>query len=104
MPEIVFGLEKFADIMDEIKPLFQLHYDEIAHYKDIKLSPNYEAYTNGSESGGIKCFTARKNGQLVGYNFFFVYPNMHYSESLQAVQDIIFIHPSHRGFGKKLTQ
>jgi hypothetical protein len=98
--ENIFAVERFEDIVEELKPLLALHYHEIAHYKDIELKPDFESYQKLQDIGAIVCFTARRDGQLIGYNLFFVRHNLHYMNSKQAVQDVVFIHPEFRGFGK----
>jgi GNAT superfamily N-acetyltransferase len=89
-------------LLEEIFPLLQMHYKEIAHYKDIKLEPDYVLYVKIEEAGGIRFYSYRDpEGKILGYAVFFIKTNMHYASSLQALQDVIFIHPEHRGHGKK---
>lgn len=99
--DIIFAVENFRDIVEELKPLLNLHYHEISHNKDIPLDPDYESYQKIQDANFLVCFTARKEGHLIGYNIFFVRQNLHYKSSKQAVQDVVFIHPEFRGFGKK---
>jgi GNAT superfamily N-acetyltransferase len=89
----------------EILPLLERHYHEIAHYQDIVLDPDFKKYIEIEEAGFLRVFTARDDaGKLAGYGIFVVRANMHYRQSLQAVQDVLFIAPEHRnaGFGAKL--
>lgn len=89
---------------EEALPLLDLHYKEIAHYLDIPLKPNFEGYFNAEDSGALRVFTARKEGKLIGYAIFFLKHNLHYSSSLQAAQDILFLHPGHRGTGGRFIK
>lgn len=92
------------DFCDELKPLLQKHYLEIAHYQDIPLDPDFGQYVKSEEIGMLRCFTARdETSKLCGYAIFFVRKNLHYRSSLQAVQDILFLSPEHRnaGFGAR---
>ena len=91
---IQFAQEPVQDVMDEIKPLLEMHWREIAHYQDIELNPDWEFYQTNP---AVRVFTARDNGILIGYGVFFIGPNRHYKQSIQAVQDILFIHPKYRG-------
>jgi hypothetical protein len=103
LPEHVeFRREPFDAIADELPMIFREHYNEIAHFKDIQLSPDYEKYSKMDAAGGMRIFTARSkvDGQLIGYAFFFVHPNIHYKSSKQAVQDLLFISKEKRGFGR----
>ena len=92
-----YAREMLADVRDEIGPLLEAHWREIAHYQDILLDPDWEFYEAIDACGRLRIFTARDEGRLVGYGVFFVGPNRHYKDSTQAVQDILFVHPDYRG-------
>lgn len=94
------AVEKYRDIHLEMDPIFEKHYKEISHYHDIELCINKEAYFAMEDSGWVRLFTARINGKLVGYNAFFIRYNAHYAKSLQASNDVVYIDPEHRGFGR----
>jgi len=99
---VKFQLEKIAKVKVELEPLLYAHWREIAHYQDIVLNPDWDHYIAGDENGLLRCFTARDEEEdLVGYAIFWVRPNAHYKDSLQAAQDVLFIHPTRRGFGAK---
>lgn len=103
MNDILFSRESVAKIWDEIQPLLERHAAEIAHYKDIPLSPDKDIYFEMDRQGSIRVYTARKVGvgQLVGYAIFFVRRALHYTGSVLAQQDVLFIDHGHRGFGSK---
>lgn len=96
-----FQRELFTeDFLREVTPLSEKHYKEIAHYQDIELAPDLEAYMRCEQAGGLRVYTAREDdGKLIGYEIFFVRHNLHYKNSLQAAQDVLFIDPEKRGFG-----
>lgn len=96
IPRPAYAREQIADVIGEIKPLLEAHYREIAHYPDIPLQPNYERYTLAESSEALRIFTARVDGTLVGYAIYFVGFALHYAGSLQAHQDILFVHPDYR--------
>lgn len=89
------------DLFSEMLPLLESHYHEIAHYKDIKLAPNFEKYEAMDRVGLLRIFTARDDvsGEMIGYCCFFFANNLHYKDSLQAVQDVVFLEKSKRGAG-----
>lgn len=97
-----FALEPCSfELIEELIPLLHVHYKTVAHYQDIALDPDYDGYLKLHELGMLRIFTAREEtGSLIGYAIFFVRPNLHYRKSLQAVQDVLFIHPEKRGFGR----
>jgi len=88
-----------TELVDELLPLLRAHYLEIAHYQDIELDPDWDAYAVVQQNNALRVFTARQDGKLVGYCAFFLRKNMHYRKSLQAVNDVIFISKDRRGFG-----
>lgn len=92
--------ERIHSLWTELWPLLQAHWHEIAHYQDIPLNPDFVAYEQAEEAGMLRVFTARDGGELVGYCAFFVRTNLHYCTSLQAAQDVLFVHPNWRGSGE----
>lgn len=96
-----FQQESVASVWSEALPLFKAHYEDIAHYQDIPLVPDFEQYLKLDELGFIKVFTARDDStnELIGYACYFVRPNLHYKTSLQASQDVIYIKRGRRGLG-----
>jgi GNAT superfamily N-acetyltransferase len=99
-----FQRESFADVIDEIKPLLEKHWQEIAHFKDIPLAPNWAGYEAAEKAGSLRIYTARKD-ELIGYGVFFI-GNMHYATTKIATQDILFLLPEHRqgGVGYRLIR
>jgi GNAT superfamily N-acetyltransferase len=92
-PVPTFARESAADVIDEIKPLLEAHFQEIAHYPDIPLKPDYDFFL---KTPSLRVFTVRHQCQLIGYCLFFVAPNPKYMTSLQAHQSILYVSPSHR--------
>lgn len=101
-----FTREKIWDLWGEAWPLLMEHWQEIARYKDIKLNPDFDAYHDAEMNGLLRVYTARAEGLLIGYAAFFVKKNAHYKDSLQAVQDVVFLRKEcRRGFvGIKLLE
>ncbi len=73
-------------------PLLEAHWKEIAHFQDIALDPDVEMYKKVEDAGMLRCYTVRTHSwELVGYVVYFVRPNMHYKQSVQASQDVLFL-------------
>lgn len=99
---MIFAEEKMSSrLFDEISPLLEKHYKEIAAYQDIALDVDWDAYKTLGDKGAIKVFTARvgEERKLVGYSVYFLRHNMHYKNSFQAVQDVLFVQKEYRGRG-----
>ena len=93
---ITYQRESAVFLWSEILPLLHEHKNEIAFYQDIALDPDVDAYNRCEGMGTLRCYTARLNGELIGYSINFVRPNMHYMGSLQGVQDVLFVSKPHR--------
>lgn len=90
--DVVFALEPLTpELGQETMPLLVAHWREIAHDLTIPLSPDWERYYALQDAGSIRVYTARRDGEIIGYAVFIVNRNLHYSTSVQAVQDILFI-------------
>lgn len=98
-----FQEEKVKDILPEISDLLEAHWEEVAWYKDkVPLKPDYDRYLQMEELGMVHAATVRYDGELVGYDINFVAPSLHHSSTVYASNDIIFLHPLHRGGGTAL--
>lgn len=85
------------EFREELQPLLEKHWAEIAVYKDIPLDPNWEWYAGAVAKGAIRAYTMRTDeGELVGYAAFAIGYNRHYQTLLQAGADVVFIDPAHR--------
>lgn len=94
---IVYSVEKLSECLEEIKPLLEHHYEEVAMYKDkIKLEPDYDKYLSMADDGLLHVVTARDEGKLIGYFVSFLLPHIHYSSTVYAVNDILFIDKEYR--------
>lgn len=97
--------EFFKDIVEELKPLFQIHWEELANNKDVRpLDVDYFNYTRLNRDDDftpvLKIFTVRTDeGKLIGYAFFFISYNLHYQTWLYAAVDVYFLDPTYRKLG-----
>lgn len=93
-----------TELLQELIPLFEAHYEEIAHpeLKDLmKLDPDWEFYASAQDRGMLRIYTIRADkNKLIGYWVLFVNFHPHYKVVKMAASDVLFIHPSHRGVGK----
>lgn len=102
--QVTFSRESFQTLHAEAMPLFKKHFKEVSHYQDIELDIDVEKYLSLEQQGMLRVFIARKNFAAIGYALFFVKNNIRYQKSVQAVQDVLFIDPDHRGVGRKLIE
>src|SRR4051812_26390781 len=92
-----FQCESYAGVLEEIKPLLDLHWNEIASHKErFLLEPDWKKYEALANNGVMRIFTARENGALIGYAIFFVTPHLHYKKMIIAKNDITYLCPDFR--------
>jgi GNAT superfamily N-acetyltransferase len=96
---VTVQVEQITDeIIEEIKPLIEEHWEEIAENKDIiKLNPDFEWYKENGAAGILHLVTARTNGDLQGYFLSCLAPNPHYKDHIFAQNDILFVRKDYRG-------
>jgi len=93
-----FALEVLTpDVWGEAAPLLIAHWKEVAHFADIPLAPDFAFYDAAVSSGVLRFYSIRGQGRLVGYAVFFVKPNPHYTTSVQAAADVLYLSPECRG-------
>lgn len=98
--ELVYAREPFEDLYEELLPLVEQHYEEIAWRKDrVPLAIDYERYSRMAGEGMLLCYTARKGSVLVGYAVFFLSHHPHYSETVFGANDIVWLRKDLRGGG-----
>lgn len=95
-----FAVESYAEVLEDIKPLFVEHYEELALYAgEIPLDPDYGVYESLDKIGALSIYTAREDGVLIGYAIYFVRRHHHYKQSTWAISDIILVRKEHRNAG-----
>lgn len=91
-----FQEERLDDVLEELEPLLQEHYKEVAMYQDkIELNPDYDLYRLMERQGTLHILTAR-DPDLQGYCVTFINKHPHYKDHKYAVNDIIYVSPEHR--------
>lgn len=94
---LTIQVEKFADIIEEFKPMFPLHWKELALNQDkVPLDPQYDIYLAREELGELLFVTAREDGDPVGYFIGFIARGLHYKTCLTCTMDIFYVHPEKR--------
>lgn len=95
-----------VELIAEASELMNMHREELCLHDDFKLDPEWEAYFSASATGALVICTARGGGKLIGYAAYAIHQNLHYRNVKQAIQDVLFLHPSNRGkmAGYKLIQ
>lgn len=97
---ITFQVEQLHDCLEEMKPLFPKHWEELGVFKDkMPLAPQYGEYLKREAEGKVVNVTARKDGQIISYYVAFIAPGLHYGNTLSTTMDIKYVHPDYRDRG-----
>jgi GNAT superfamily N-acetyltransferase len=99
MSSIVFAEEILSKGWTELLEVMKLHYEEVAHYKEFPVSPDYGRYNYMEDRDALRYYTVRDAGELVGYCVFIISPHLHFTDMLCAQQDFIFLKKEYRGKG-----
>jgi len=96
--KVVIGIERFSDMVEDIRPLHEAHYNETeTEYLDDGFEPNYKSYMDMEQDGRFVCFTVRIGWQMVAYLQYYVFRDCHTQRVLQGREDAFFVHPLVRG-------
>jgi hypothetical protein len=80
--------------IEQIKPLLELHYQELTLDKDIMvLKPDWARYRELMALDKMSVLGAYEDDKLVGYSVFFKQPHIHYEDNIMAHNDVLFLHP-----------
>jgi len=93
----VIRVERFRDIVEELKPLHAAHYVETEiHRAGVPLNPDYEGAIARERAGRAVQFTVRKDGELVGHLLMYLLLSTH-TQTPVAEEDTLFLREDHRG-------
>lgn len=93
---ITFAIESLTTCWDEVMALGLQHWSETENFRRGEhFSPSYDRYIQCEQIGFFAMFTARSDGQLVGYAGIYITQSMH-SQATIAVEDTWFLLPDYR--------
>jgi GNAT superfamily N-acetyltransferase len=95
---ITFSVESLTENLEQMKPLFPRHWEELALNKEkVPLDPQFETYLRRDEMGEVLFLAGRDRGELIAYFVGFVAPGLHYKTCLTLTMDIFYVVPKQRG-------
>ena len=95
---ITFQEETYSDVIEEIKPLLKLQWEEVCIFdkERISLKPNWKGYQLLADTKILHIITARDNQKLIGYYVSIITPHIHYMDVLVAENDIVYLDKKYR--------
>jgi GNAT superfamily N-acetyltransferase len=93
---VTFQVERLAEALAELKPLYQAHWDELPHLRPKgALNPDYERGIRLNDAGAHLLVTARREGRLIGYCQFYIDHDIWTGEH-EANGEVIYLLPAER--------
>ena len=89
--------ETFAEAYPDAKPLLEKHWEELNTSHGEPFNANLAVYEYTEKEGTLMIFTARDEGDLIGYSAVFIHQGLHCMGQKQATQDVFYVSPEHRG-------
>lgn len=85
-------------LQQKLVNLLQEHWLEVAKHKDIMvLDPDWEKYRMLQDAGTLFALVLYLGDQPVGYSANIIDTHLHYSGLTAASNDVLYVHPDHRG-------
>jgi L-amino acid N-acyltransferase YncA len=93
---VIFQREAAKDALEEILPLMQAHWAEIA-YDDTPFDPDTDAYVMADAGGLLRLFVARdEGGRIAGYVAFLVAKSLNHRTLKHAHETGVFLRKTAR--------
>lgn len=81
-----------------VSHLLYLHWDEVAKNKSLmQLRPDWQRYMQLEQAGKLFVLYAFDGDKLIGYSCNVIDYHLHYSALKVSSNDVLFVHPDHRG-------
>lgn len=93
---MTFQSETYDQVIADIKPLLHRHWKELAVYEDVPLDPDLNFYKIAEFNNSLAIYTARLNGELIGYTIYFLRNRHPHYNVGYAICDITLVLPEHR--------
>lgn len=91
-----FRQELLYEVVQEIEPLLELHSQELGARPP---NPLWQQYAAQERSGSLVIYTARQEGELVGYGIFQVGAHWQHASLMVATNTALFLRAENRSGG-----
>lgn len=89
--------ESLLNVKAELIPLLDKHWAETEPNQDtILLDPDWREYARLDQQGILHIFTARDEGNLIGYCVVMISRSVHHKDHVFASTDVIYVKPDYR--------
>lgn len=92
-----FQAEPLADMWYDAIPLMVANHNEVGGLPAQHFSPSLSMFQSIEAVGMLKVYTARLDGNLIGYGVFALAPHPTYPDIKMATAHVVYFDPPHRG-------
>lgn len=96
MGVVLFQREPIGSLWPELLPLATAHWREVRWDLDSEANPDQAKLAAADDAGVYRIFTARQDGELIGYAAYWIAHHTQNSTSLEADADAIYLRPDRR--------
>jgi len=96
MGVVLFQREPIGSLWPELLPLARDHWREVRWDQDSEADLDQAKLTAADETGAFCLFSARQDGELIGYAAFWIAHHPQNAGSLEASADAIYLRPDRR--------
>jgi len=93
---IVYAEESFESLWPHMQGHVLAHWHEVGAFPEHEVDPDIDRAMALQNNGMIVCFTARDDGDLVGYIVDLIQFHPHYKTVKMAICDLHYIAPEYR--------
>ena len=96
MGVVLFQREPIGTLWPELLPLAKAHWREVRWDPDSEADLDQAKLSGADDAGVYRIFTARQDGEMVGYAAFWIAHHAQNAGSLEASADAIYLRPDRR--------
>lgn len=94
---ITYQQEPLCKFIPDVNSLVALDWEEVGRPEiGYSLEPDWDLYRLLEDSGSLKVFTVRSEGNLIGYFTVVISPSLHSKGNFVVSNDAIFLRPDYR--------
>lgn len=94
---LTFQAEQVGDLWYEAIPLMVANHDEVGGMPREHFSPSLSMFQRIEAAGCLRVYSARLDGNLIGYGVFALGPHPTYPDLNFATAHVVYVDPQHRG-------
>lgn len=91
-----YAQEYLCNIKEELLSIIHIHWEDAEQDNSYSFSLDWDSYYALEKAGNMKIYTARKDGDLVGYASVYVTGSLFAKNRIEAHYNSIYVKPKYR--------